>query len=264
MHPKTGSSRASALGLLMLVLAAPGFAADPAKDDGLKQAVTTQSGVDAAARSTQTRIDAMSTKTQQMVEDYKYTLRQTESLRLYNNHLEKLIDSQVKEMESIKQQMVSIEETNREIIPLIMRMTDTLSKFIELDAPFLKEERGNRVGEIRDMINRADVTVAEKYRRIMEAYQIELEYSRTIEAYHDVVAIGGKDVTVDILRVGRVALMYQTLDGSDSGIWNNGKRAWEELPGKYDDSIQKGLRIARKQAAPELITMPVKAPEAIQ
>jgi hypothetical protein len=41
------------------------------------------------------------------------------------------------------------------------------------------------------MMTRADVTNAEKFRRIMEAYQIENDYGNTIEAYRANIELEG-------------------------------------------------------------------------
>jgi hypothetical protein len=110
-------------------------------------------------------------------------------------------------------------------------------------------------------MDRADVEDSEKYRRIMEAYQIENEYGRTIEVYQDTLSIDGEERTLDFLRVGRVALLYQTLDGEEVGAWDQQAREWVELPSEYSDSVRKGIRIARKQLAPDMIRVPVAAPE---
>ena len=107
------------------------------------------------------------------------------------------------------------------------------------------------------MITRADVTNAEKFRRIIEAYQIENDYGNTIEAYRANIELAGKISSVDFLRLGRVALYYQRLDGSETGFWNNTEQRWEELPSEYRNPVRQGLRIARKEAAPDLLTLPV-------
>jgi len=138
-------------------------------------------------------------------------------------------------------------------------MIDALAKFIELDVPFLQKERNERVAKLRKIMNRADVTESEKYRRLMEAYQIENEYGRTIEAYRDEIELQNKMTTVDFLRVGRVVLLYQTLDGQQAGMWDQQTRKWKTLPREYLASIPKALRIARKQAAPDLIRLPIPA-----
>jgi hypothetical protein len=110
-------------------------------------------------------------------------------------------------------------------------------------------------------MHRADVTESEKYRNIMEAYQIENEYGRTIEAYRSTLAQDDKEVTVDFLRVGRIALIYQTLDESEAGVWNQQTRSWEPLDRSFRSAIRDGLRIARKQSAPDLIRLPLLAPK---
>jgi hypothetical protein len=146
----------------------------------------------------------------------------------------------------------------------MVRMVDTLDSFIQLDLPFLLEERRKRVETLKRNMDRADVSTAEKYRRIMEAYQIEAEYGRTIEASSDMLEKDGESRSVNYLRVGRVAYLYQTLDGEESGVWDPATREWKVLPEKYRSSISKGLRTARKQLAPDLLKLPVRAPERVQ
>jgi hypothetical protein len=107
------------------------------------------------------------------------------------------------------------------------------------------------------------VTEAEKYRRILEAYQIENDFGRTIEAYQGELALGEQKLTVSFLRVGRVSLVYQTLDGEKMGVWDRKKGQWVDLPQDYYGDITRGLRIAKKQAPPDLIFLPVEAPEVV-
>jgi hypothetical protein len=140
-------------------------------------------------------------------------------------------------------------------------MIDTLDQFVGLDVPFLLEERRKRVAGLREMMDRADVTISEKYRRILEAYQVENEYGRTIEAYRAPMPGADGSRTVDFLRVGRVALLYQTLDARESGMWDPGTKAWALLDDGYRAPIRQGLRMARKQVAPDLVEIPVPAPQ---
>ncbi|MCI0507478.1 MAG: DUF3450 domain-containing protein, partial [Gammaproteobacteria bacterium] len=106
-----------------------------------------------------------------------------------------------------------------------------------------------------------DVATSEKYRRIMEAYQVEMEYGRTIEAYRDTLESNGEKRTVDFLRMGRVALFYQSLDEKETGMWDKSEHKWITLASDYRLAVSKGLGIARKQAAPDLLIVPVTVPE---
>jgi hypothetical protein len=107
------------------------------------------------------------------------------------------------------------------------------------------------------MMDKANVAPSEKFRRVMEAYQVEMDYGRTIEAYSGFQEISGNESNVDFLRIGRTALLYQTRDGGAQGVWNKQTRQWDELDSSYRTQITKGLRMARKQLAPDLIMVPV-------
>jgi hypothetical protein len=85
-----------------------------------------------------------------------------------------------------------------------------------------------------------------------------------MDTYRGNIELVGGEREVDFLRIGRVALVYQTIDGDVSGVWDNSARAWVDLPsGEYDGAIRKGIRIAKKQATIELLNIPIPAPEAI-
>jgi multidrug efflux pump subunit AcrA (membrane-fusion protein) len=227
----------------------------------LDDAVEIRGQANAELTDTQGRVEALSDATDQLLTQYQSALRQHESLRIYNHQLDKLLVAQEVERASLGEQTDRVELVSRDVTPLMLRMIDALDSFVSLDVPFLEEERTDRILDLRKLMQRADVTEAEKYRSIMEAYQIENEYGRTIEAYRSTLASGDKELVVDFLRVGRIALVYQTLDEAEAGVWNQDLRRWELLEGRHRTAIRNGLRIARKQTAPDLIRLPLPAPE---
>ncbi len=205
----------------------------------------------------QNKVDSLVNQTKDLVQEYRDAIRKTDSLGIYNGQLLKLIKQQKVSLNAIKRQLDNVEETQRSIVPLMIKMIDTLEKFVKLDLPFLTQERQQRVADLKSIMDRPDVTLPDKYRRIMEAYQIEMEYGRTIEAYSDTVKIDTQEYTVDVLRVGRLLICFQTLDGEMSGVWNKESKSWEKISSEYDRSIKQGLQIAKKQAPPELIKLPI-------
>jgi hypothetical protein len=238
-------------------------AAAPTQQTGresLNDAVELRGQANSELTEVQGRIEALSDATDELLTQYQSALRQHESLRVYNRQLDALIIAQEVERLSLTEQTDRVELVSRDVTPLMLRMIEALAVFVSLDVPFLESERTKRILELRKLMRRADVTESEKYRRIMEAYQIENEYGRTIEAYRSTLAQGDKEITVDFLRVGRIALIYQSLDEAQAGAWSQESRSWEPLDGSFRSAIREGLRIARKQIAPDLIRLPLPAP----
>jgi hypothetical protein len=211
----------------------------------------------------QDRVDDMASDIDSMTTKYRAALANVDQLGVYNRQLETLIDGQEEEMASLRRQIDEVTVIGRQVMPHMERMIDTLAKFVELDLPFLLQERRARVQDLRDIMTRADITISERYRRIMEAYQIENEYGRTIEAYQGTLDRNGSSRTVDFLRVGRNALLYQTLDGLESGVWDARGGRWDDA-GDYRNEITDGLRMARKQRAPDLVEVPMPAAEVLR
>jgi hypothetical protein len=235
--------------------------ADPPERETFEKAVELRGQANSELSASQQRIESLSDTTDDLLTQYQLALRQYESLRTYNNQLEALLAAQAAEKASLEEQTGQVELVSRDVTPLMLRMIDALEAFVSLDVPFLTDERTQRILDLRKLMQRADVTESEKYRRIMEAYQIENEYGRTVEAYRSTLDEDGKELTVNFLRVGRIGLLYQTLDESRAGVWNQESRRWEPLDGSHRTAIREGLRIARKQAAPDLIRIPLPAPE---
>ena len=245
-------------GLASVMLCSLAYAGDV---DTLQDAIDTQVKAEMSAKNSQQKIDGLSEQTDQMLAEYRNVLRQTDSLRIYNDQLDKLVLSQQSELVSITEQLVNIETTQREIVPLMLKMVEVISQFVALEIPFLPEERQFRIAELQTLMERADVSLAEKYRRVLEAYQVETEYGRTIEAYQDELVLEDRTRTVNFLRIGRVGLYYLTLDGQEAGAWDQG---WQPLDERYRQAIDKGLKVAKKQLPPDLLVLPVKTAGAEQ
>ena len=244
---------------VMISLSAPAFA--QALQANIQEVQTAQ----AEGTRAQQQINTLDDQTAALESEYKAVLQQLETLRIYNNQLRELIAAQEAEISVTQRDIDRVTTIDREVVPLMLRMVDGLDQFVELDVPFLIEERRSRVENLRTLMQRADASPAEKFRRVLEAYQIENEYGRTIEGYRGVVnTANGGTITVDFLRVGRVALYYKTLDYAQIARWSKNSGAWEAIDSGFVTPVKQALSIAREQAAPDLLLLPIDAPEVVQ
>jgi hypothetical protein len=213
------------------------------------------------AQESQQRVDTVVDDTRKKEDQYKRLLKEIEGLNIYNTLLQRQLDGQVVRMDELRQSIDDVDVISRQIVPSMTRMIESLKVFVELDVPFLLEERTERVARLDALMSDPTVNDAEKFRKVTEAYQIENDYGRTIEAYLGTIEVNGQNRQVDFLRIGRVSFMYQTEDGTVSGVWDQSARRWDEAD-SYKNEIRAGLKIAKKQVAPDLLLLPVSAPEA--
>ncbi len=226
--------------------------------DALDKSRATVAKTNQLLQKQQLKIDGLHRQTNELVDQYKTALRETENYKIYNKQLTDIVNSQNNDLLSLQSQIKNIEATAQQIMPMMQRMIDALRQFVAQDLPFLPIEREKRLTKLEDMMKRADITVAEKYRKILEAYQIEIEYGKTIEAYRAML----DNKNVNFLKIGRVALFYQTLDAKQYGVWNV-QRQWQDVNHReVKNSIIKGLKIARKQQSPALLTIMANTAEA--
>ncbi|MCV6587453.1 MAG: DUF3450 domain-containing protein [Marinobacterium sp.] len=215
-----------------------------------------------AARSQQ-KINQLDEQTRAAYDEFRATERQAELVEAYNRQLEKLVRAQQGEIDALNGQISSLEQTEQAVLPMLARMVEMLGRFVAADTPFLPDERRQRIGKLQALVERADVSLAEKYRQILEAWLIEVDYGRTLEAYTGELVYNGQGRQVTFLRLGRAALYYQTLDGRESGLWQRDSNSWKMLTASENPVLDKAIRIAWQQAVPELLTLPLPVPQAV-
>ncbi|MDU0354290.1 DUF3450 domain-containing protein [Paraglaciecola aquimarina] len=227
------------------------------EDQFLDPAVKKATEINESAANSQEKINKITDQIGTKLQQFKAVNKETAGLDVYNGQLARQIENQMQEMADLNAAIDEVSVIERQITPLMMRMITGLEQFVKLDVPFLPKERAKRLDELKHLMDRADIAPSEKFRRVMEAYQVEMDYGRTLEAYSGLHMIDGQERDVDFLRVGRTALIYQTRDASLQGSWNKATGKWEALPSSYRTQVTKGLRMAKKQLAPDLLMLPV-------
>ncbi|CAA0107713.1 Uncharacterised protein [Halioglobus japonicus] len=226
----------------------------------VKESLSVVSGTNSSAASSQKKIDKLSGETRALLEEYRRLQDGVEYQAAYTRELEGLEQAQRIQIEELQRQIAQASITRQRIVPLMRSMADALEKFVVLDLPFHHEERINGVLLLKRRLNEADLSVSAKFRLLLEAYQLEQGYGSNIEAWRGPLEWQGEELSVEFLRIGRVALYFQSLDGANSGYWSGEQEQWLPLASEFNRDITQALRVARNQVAPQLLQLPMKAP----
>ncbi|TMP24592.1 hypothetical protein CWB99_21990 [Pseudoalteromonas rubra] len=210
-----------------------------------------------AAKKSQDKIDGIYGQTIEMVAEYRGIVDETELLKVYNDHVARLVADQNANIESLERQIATVDKTKQDVVPLMYRMIDTLEQFIKADVPFDTEKRLERIERLRETLTNAKVTTSEKYRQVLEAYSIETNYGSAMVASQGSLDVGGKNINVDFARLGRIAFVAQSFDQKHAWVWNTSSKQWDELGEEYLKPVKDMIRIARGQAAPDLVKLPI-------
>ncbi|MBQ1784720.1 MAG: DUF3450 domain-containing protein [Gammaproteobacteria bacterium] len=217
----------------------------------------------AESAASQQKIDGAFEQSQELLAEYRALVDEVDNLKVYNDHVQRLVDDQTQSLNSFQRQIDSIEKTKQGVVPLMYHMIDTLDQFIVLDVPVNLDERKKRVADLRKLMDRSDVTTSEKYRQVLEAYLVENEYGTKIAAYQGELEFEGQKLTVDYFHLGRAVFVAQSLDQKHAWAWT-GQGGWLPLEAKYLSPITTAIRMARKQAAFDLVGLPVLAAERVK
>ena len=173
------------------------------------------------AQQSQERINRVVEGTRSLEDQYRSINKEIDGLKVYNRLMVAQTSGQQAVLEDISLSMDQVDVINRQIFPLMERMIDGLDQTVQLDIPFLKEERTDRVNSLKDIMERSDVSVAEKFRKVMEAYQIENDYGTSVDEYKQTITLGdGSTRDYNMLRIGRVGLYFQSEDTAITGRWD--------------------------------------------
>lgn len=188
---------------------------------------------------------------------YAQLLGDAEGIAAYNGLVERQIGVQGEELQELQAQIATLDQTAADMPALLQRMFEKLEQFVAKDLPFLDtvSDRKARVERIRELMNSETASQGERFRRLIEAYQIEIDYGRNMADYKSTLPDGRE---ADFVRVGRVALLYLTADGTEAGYWDAERGEWV-VDNDYQSVISKALRMARKELAPDVIEIPIPA-----
>ena len=236
-----------------------GWSAEALAQSGAAPAVDATVQANRAAAAAQQQINQLDDQTRALLERYRAALWQTQQLNVYVQQIGPLLATQDADRASIQQQLQQFAGSSHDLTPLLLRMIDSLDKFVALDLPFLQQERRERVAGLRRLMTDAATPQAEKYRRVLEAYKVEADYGASLGAERLQLDAGSGNRVVDVLRLGRVALYSLSLDGGEAAVWDAPAKQWHSLPGRYRSAIRGGLKIAHETAAPEVLVLPVPA-----
>ncbi len=248
---KTLSSRRVPLFFIAVLLVPVVFSAD------LEKSLSVVSATNISAVASQKKIDSLASETQGLLEEYRKLSDGAQYQDAYAEELKSLEFSQEQKIADLQRQIAQAKITQQRIVPLMRSMVEALEKFVILDLPFHQEERLASVLLLKKRLQQPNLSVSSRFSLLLEAYQLEQEYGDTVEAWRGPLEIEGQQLSVQFLRVGRVALYFQTLDGENGGYWNKRERSWIKLKPDYKRELAQALAVANKRVAPQLLTLPM-------
>lgn len=195
------------------------------------------------------------------VTEYESLLRETRGLQQRNALVQRQIAMQEQNLAELQASIAAVPDVENQLPPLLIRMVDGLEQFVELDLPFLEEERSERIATLYNVIE-SEVSDAQKLRRVLEAWSVEVEYGGSFHTEQHLVPLpDGTERNADIVILGRIGLMFQTADDDAiTGAWDHANGQWVILGSEYRNPVRTAIRMARNQVAPDLTLLPVPAP----
>ena len=202
-------------------------------------------------------IESLNTETENLISEHKKNIEEIESLSKYNYLLQEQIQVQLEQIENAEVTINKIAIAERKIPSLFFDMIEALDHSIEESLPFQKTDRKNRIAALKALIKRPEVTLSEKYQRILDAYRIENSFGKSISTSKETITLDQQELLVDILRIGRLALFYSTFSNDRVGMWDDSKQMWIELTRPlFKQNIRTAISVARGDKPHNLLTLP--------
>jgi len=229
-------------------------------------------------------------------EQYSQLLEQIANAKLSLAQKEAFVAHQEAEMASLKAQIAGTDDLKAGVQPMLDKMIAAIETEMSADVPFKQGERFERFNDAAGVISDAAAIPAEKMRKALNLYSVEVNYGQTMEAYagnHPIAEKSGKRMTAcledaksnacglnkkqlkeidrgapvdeltipvmdgDYLRYGRLALVYMTHDASESYRYDPASKTWDEFSAAKTLEVRRAIRIAKGEAAPGVVTAPV-------
>ena len=208
-------------------------------------------------QATQKEEDRWEDEKARLVLEYKNLEMEKQNLLALSQSLNKDNTDYKTTIASYKKRIDDINEISAELLPYLTDVLKRLDGSVAESLPFLSAERSSRLENIHKIFENPKVTTAEKFRKVMEALQVEAEYGNNVEVYQESVKVDGSVMVVNIFRLGRLSLFFQTLDAKTSGYYNPAESSWIFLPDKYNMEVGKAIDMANKRRSIDMLVLPL-------
>lgn len=212
--------------------------------------------------SSQQNINKLNQAAAKMLQEYREIVQQKDYQQYYNFQLKQQKEAQEKEITHLKNQLKELEYIEVAMMPLMQSMLVALEEFVALDIPFHQQIRLSGLQKLRSRIHSGELSLPDKFRLLMEGWQIEHDYGRSVETWRDRLGAStglasDESLSVDYLRVGRTAFYYLTLDETQAAIWDKPSRSWMPLPKHFIPQLKRSMQVASERIAPEFLPLPL-------
>lgn len=226
----------------------------------IDRARSIENNTNQSARISQDKIDKHADASLAMQAEIEKLQDEIKGLEVYRDHLSRMVDNQHEEITSIESQLIEIKTTRQGIVPLMYDMIASLNHLIENDLPLKKQQRLLRIEKLNSMMAQANISDAEKFRRILEASQIEMDYGIKLGVDKGTITLGdGKSIEVEMLHLGRISLIARSLDHSIYWRWDQKDQQWHTIDSDESVSLNKAFDVANNLVAPSLLHLPLSA-----
>ncbi|MEZ8823709.1 DUF3450 domain-containing protein [Vibrio sp. 10N.261.55.A7] len=224
----------------------------------LSDATAVQNDTHKSAARSQQLIDNSFDSSQQLRTDIEQLEQELKNLQVYRQHLESMVANQQLEAVSLEEQIDQIQDTRQGVVPLMYRMLEGLEHIVDNDSPIRQQARVERINGLTDMMRQSDVSDAEKYRRILEAYQIEIDYGTKLGVYSGEIALSnGQVIDAEMFYLGRISLIARNRSGSEYWTWDRVNKQWNTVSTSHNKQLDSAFKMANNQTAPSLLTIPL-------
>lgn len=213
-----------------------------------------------AGASTQTTINQLADAADNDERAYLALREQIESQEIFLEQQRVFLESQAIELTELESQLERVGNIERDLTPMLLEMFVALEDFVAQDLPFRLTERVERLDRIRGDLENAQILPAERYRVLLNAYEIEAAYGRSLEAYSEQVEIDGVPYSGEFLQIGRVALIRDVAGNLE--IMTKDNQSWRPVPASMANDVNRAFRIAKEVTTPEVFIAPLPGPQA--
>lgn len=237
-----------------------GLAALTARADEIGDALDTSLGAQRAARESQARVDRLDEEAQALREKRRAAEWRAMQLSAYAEQLEQQAVVEERKRAELEAELARITSTGTDLLPLMRRMVAELETFVANDLPFLQQARRQRVADLEALLEDPQRSDADKFRRVLEAYRTEVDYGHSLGAEDVELDCAGARGKATLVRVGRIGL-YCLAAGGTAAYWDAAAARWQALDEDGVEAVRRALAVARAEAPPELLVLPIRAAE---